>query len=689
MTRPIIRPFAAVLAAIVVAGGCISGDTTGDEGSKPPPLQAWQEVQRRVAGEGGVTKQIALDWFATLFGDVPDAHPIELPEARISGTQAVRYALSVWDELSEEQRRAVSDVIGVPAEGSGGGGGLRSVGILGAPPATRSGPYQDTLDGIVDELGSRTGHRPGLPIVSADFGEAVSPPDWASLYGWAYPASLRDGVWEIDLDTPEACVVVVGEGSFSPEELRGILAHEAFHCLAKDAVGIDPYILLPAWLVEGQAAWVGETIAGGTGLASTHWQAYLLDQYPLYGRSYDAIGFYAHLENRGADVWELLLPMLEAGGGGAMGLVLGRAGSGWIASWPTGLSRRADWGGDWDTDGPGITGDARAFGDLSVGTEGVESATVPLVDQAIWNVSIDEGVDLLRVGAVGFGELRWQDGTEERFDGSLSSVYCLAEECTCEDGEPVGGLAEEGPPFDVRGFALGLTDVRAGGGRVELEGMPLDDACDELQVGFPDGRWVGVAVGGGTIARLESEAGADGVAVFELEVQDGAVTSGQLVYSANASSVAQGETEGMADLVITGDAPLGGTSTRVVAMGGTVHVEGTVTVEAEGTHITTHVSESVESSDEIGFSPQLATLDCVRGDFAIEGRQAQEAAGYASAMEAPFIAVRREDLTGEERTRLDTLMGRVEGEGGAVVISSVIRDGERLDTSLRASGPCL
>lgn len=85
----------------------------------------------------------------------------------------------------------------------------------------------------------------------------------------------------------------------------------------------------------------------------------------------------------------------------------------------------------------------------------------------------------------------------------------------------------------------------------------------------------------------------------------------------------------------------------------------------------------------------MATLDCVRGDFAIEGRQAQEAAGYASAMEAQFIAVRREDLTGEERTRLDTLMGRVEGEGGAVVISSVIRDGERLDTSLRASGPCL
>jgi hypothetical protein len=686
----------AALAFLVVAGGCTGGDAQRDVETEPaqaeaPPPQAWEEVRRRIAEAGGLTPQVALDWFATLFGPVPGAEPIDLPQPAMSGTQAVRYVLDQWDQLTDDQRRAVAEAIAVPAAGGGGGGTANSVMARGGlgPPLPQ--PHQESLERIVDDLESRTGHRLSLPVVAITEEESgpVRGPEDETVIAWAFPATRRAGIWEVDPDSPEAYAVAVIEGDFSENELRGVLAHEAFHALAWDAVGYDYYRGLPAWLVEGQAAWVGETVAAGTGLPSNWWQVYLAEQWPLYRRDYDAIGFYAHLENNGADVWSMLIPMLEAGGGGAMGLVLERAGTDWVPSWPSGLSRRSEWGAEWDTTGPGITGDARSLQDATVRPGEVATLAVPLVDQSIWNVAIEPDVDLLGVGAAGFGILRWSDGTTERFSGSMNSVYCLAERCTCEDGSDVPGLTGEPPPIDAGAFAVGLTDVRAGGGRMEIEGLSLEDACEEYSIGFPDGRWVGVAVGGGRIESVEAEAGADGVAVFEIEVAGGAVTDGHLVYSANASSVAQGESEGMADLVLVGDAPLGGSSLRVIAQGGTVHVEGTVTVESSGISVRTGISETFASEDEIGFSPQLATENCVRGDFAIEGRQVQEEAGYSSDMTAPFIAVRVEELAEEDQRRLDRLMGRVERADAPVVVTSLIGEGERLDTGLRATGACL
>ncbi len=76
-----------------------------------------------------------------------------------------------------------------------------------------------------------------------------------------------------------------------------------------------------SWVVEGQAEWVGETIAVELAGSSSHigegwWAPYLYaPKTPLITRSYDAIGFYARLGERGQDPWLVLDSMITAANG--------------------------------------------------------------------------------------------------------------------------------------------------------------------------------------------------------------------------------------------------------------------------------------------------------------------------------------------------------------------------------------
>ena len=53
----------------------------------------------------------------------------------------------------------------------------------------------------------------------------------------------------------------------SDPKLRASLQHEVFHCFMIDLLGIDAFLDRAPWLVEGAAAWVGESSVEGTNLS--------------------------------------------------------------------------------------------------------------------------------------------------------------------------------------------------------------------------------------------------------------------------------------------------------------------------------------------------------------------------------------------------------------------------------------
>src|SRR5690606_2055096 len=99
--------------------------------------------------------------------------------------------------------------------------------------------------------------------------------------------------------------------------------------------------------------------AGGTRLSGDWWDEYLRDpSAPLYGRDYDAIGFFAHLTESGVDVWSRAVPILEGFENEPAFEAAWADSSTFLESWPSGALRSPDRGSAWDTTGPGITAEA-------------------------------------------------------------------------------------------------------------------------------------------------------------------------------------------------------------------------------------------------------------------------------------------------------------------------------------------
>ena len=112
------------------------------------------------------------------------------------------------------------------------------------------------------------------------------------------------------------CLLTVFDSATSDSAalVSAVLAHEMFHCFQFDAYRtLDLEAIIPAWVMEGQATWVGEEIGGPSGVVG-HWKKYLQAPYvDLRQRTYDAIGFYSHLAEIGVEPWDIFRPMWDVG----------------------------------------------------------------------------------------------------------------------------------------------------------------------------------------------------------------------------------------------------------------------------------------------------------------------------------------------------------------------------------------
>ena len=113
------------------------------------------------------------------------------------------------------------------------------------------------------------------------------------------------------------------------------------------------YVKAPDWLIEGSAEWVGQTLAPSPSTSDGWWRRYLLDiGKSLLTRTYDAIGFFAHMEETGIDPWHSFDLMFKAPTSAmAYAIATDRQ---FKLTWASSLLRDPDFGAGWDTTGPNI-----------------------------------------------------------------------------------------------------------------------------------------------------------------------------------------------------------------------------------------------------------------------------------------------------------------------------------------------
>jgi hypothetical protein len=262
-------------------------------------------------------------------------------------------------------------------------------------------------------------------------------------------------------------------------------ANLVFHCYEAKMMGLVAYGSVDpsmSWLTEGSAEWVGECYVGdcqtqGSERSSVWWDTYLSKpETPLFQRSADAIGFFAHMQEGGISPFDRLPAMLTAGGL-ASAFAAAQGDDHFLETWAGGYAREAAWDPHlWDTTGPGIT-TTRPPGittpqDLENGT--TQTGIAAAYSNFIQLFELNADVVIISVDSDGHGQLHAADGTT--LNGSaVSDNFCmLASGCVLPSAScpPTTPLATGDAVLAVNGGTAGS--------EFSIAGMSLADFCTKI-----------------------------------------------------------------------------------------------------------------------------------------------------------------------------------------------------------------
>lgn len=492
---------ASLVVAIALLAIACGSDPPGSP-SEPPPT-AWELLAARHNDEG-LTRDLALDAFASLIAPIRGGQPAEADDlGTTSATPAIRWITGVWDQLDADQRNAFREYAQVDVQ-----------------PAKCRRPVeqlprretQELIGNMVQDVAKEFEGDPrslgtALPVTLPDIDLRFActsihpdePKSTKTVLAWAL-AMTRDDSGRLNTTSgfPEVCRVVItpqGAKDFEtdPGEFTVTVAHELFHCHQFTIVGGRAVINGPKWVVEGSAEWAGERYANRVpeNAATIRWQKYLhAPQKSLFKRDYDALGFYAHLENEGADPVATIGQMLQRSSPKAFSTAVMATGDGFLERWAAGLVRDPVEAPLWELSGPGLANehperDVEIVDDrlaLAAGTEPRRYTTRG--PAAVWRVATQVGgdVELIEVAMAGHGAIRFDGprlGINEllTYPSNTSTWYCVKNGgCACPDGmAPMDRLIDRP---NATGFTLAFT----GGlkqGAVTVRPTSLKKACAE------------------------------------------------------------------------------------------------------------------------------------------------------------------------------------------------------------------
>jgi hypothetical protein len=295
---------------------------------------------------------------------------------------------------------------------------------------------------------------------------------------------------------PDRCRITVYPATFpAPSGPHHTLAHELFHCYQQHWRG-SPLGTGLAWIQEGTAEWaaaVAQAEAGGsvdTVLRNWLGEYYLTPSRRLFGRTYDAVGWFGFLAERTGPLWDRLPAIStaassDAGYASALG---GTAGSTLASGWATTQVGRGAYGPIWSVRSPGLPelDNSRAPRYPSLGNSASQSFAATGYATAQGSASLEANLTRFDAAPSTEGVLRIR--TQDRPLAELTgTTWCTDPNgnCTCPPGTARAGESFprlEGPEAFV---AVGAADQAAS---LTIRGTSLEDECGQ-DGGCPIGTW--------------------------------------------------------------------------------------------------------------------------------------------------------------------------------------------------------
>ena len=431
----------------------------------------------------------ALRLFAIAFGPLPGVDaPADHRRVR-SASVAVRAIRAYEDELTPDQRTAVAAYLTPPADAL-----TIEVGPVGS--ATSSPSVALSRGGTpAVALAALTLHPAGVPAavpgpevgnaiamvarnaraaIAARIGSDIPGPIAVVLTGKDDPNyGYGDATWQGDAYAGCTIEITAKATDAEPLVIINVVTHEVFHCFEARDYRKGDWGFAPDWVIEGAAEWAAADIAPDPSGETEWWDTYLTEPAtPVSSRSYDAIGFYAHLVETGTSPWSTFRAMFKTGLNSEEAFAAsGASNDAFLDSWASGLFRQPARGSAWDTTGVGITDSAASHLTIRIHGDGdSESFSTGAYQNALYDVEAQS--HFLEISAT--GRTRLSDGRVD-LPRVTESIFCTDPggcEPLCPDGTPLSPT----PTVLGRSFALAVTgglDGTAGA----LHGLTLEDVC--------------------------------------------------------------------------------------------------------------------------------------------------------------------------------------------------------------------
>jgi hypothetical protein len=307
------------------------------------PQTAFGQVLAQTSSDGSWSKQTSLDAFALVFGPLPGVHPPTGAKSITDlGTDAAQWVLHYSSQLTHAQLAAVDRALGLPAPGK----------RIDAHTADLGDPEfheNAAIETIAQDWAAEEGAKLGIPLTLKIYAGTTSH-DYAA-YAVTQVLNASDGAGSGDAAICKIAVPPPGQAkeTSDPEFFRLAIAHEVFHCFQGQIRGGRVWEPIPAWILEGGADWAALSVdpvdfSTGGGNLKTYIQN---PTTPLFTRSYDAVGFWGHLNDEYGNLWRRWTSILLASSsavafdnsGANVGTVLD--------SWGSSPFRMADGGSPW------------------------------------------------------------------------------------------------------------------------------------------------------------------------------------------------------------------------------------------------------------------------------------------------------------------------------------------------------
>jgi hypothetical protein len=462
---------------------------------RPLPSTAWGKVLDQIRANGTVSKTTALQAVALLYGAVPGVKaPGGRPGLALSGDLAAGWILPYLSRLDAAQRRVLARRLGLRVSGRVVRRlGLRASGPVahaaclfcdyGDPTFNEDATFQAYAEHWVSEYGSTALGPLGMQVVVG----TASVPKKAPTSLFADAAAMNDADGAIEKGPPSICRIRLfpAFGATTPQGQGWILAHEVFHCFEDRILGAGAWSSAPgAWVMEGLATWAAFAVDPvNYPPAVQKILDYIADPHKvLFQRSYDAVGFWLHLEDldHGPYFWSLIPAIVTGGGTTADFAASGANTSPFWDSWGSSFLRAVTGELNWDMLCPCSYGTALGFvpkfGALKPG--GFESlsgsATVYAPSYGASQYQFDDAGPIVHVAISGYARLSTQYNYVD--SGLHGAWFCIEPgPCVC----PKGSTGQVPPTQPLEPMALlGLSGEPLTGTQGSIQFYKLSDLCE-------------------------------------------------------------------------------------------------------------------------------------------------------------------------------------------------------------------